>query len=225
MNSLKGKYISLLFQIAFLKPFRPVLYSRCVSRWPYQQSLGQMNALSNLLLSVKCEGAYLEVGCAEGNTTIWQAKAMEEAGLSRKMYVVDTFSGFTPEDKSGEYERGKKPGSYDDYFLNNSQKWFNESMRRAGVAVTSFKSDCSTFNYRQLGPVSFAMLDVDLYRPVSIALPLIYAQMAKGGLIVIDDCDPTHELWDGAHQAYMEFCRDQQIKPEIIAKKLGIIRT
>jgi hypothetical protein len=221
---MKIQYIRALFKVAFLKPFRPVLYTRSVGRYPYQHTPAQMIKLREFLLSVNAPGAYLEVGAAEGNTTCWLGQSMQEACCLRRMFVIDTFSGFTAADKAAEYQRGKERGLYDSYFLNNSQKWFDESMKRASLDVLSFAGDCSTFDYSQLGSIAFALLDVDLYRPVTLALPGIYAQMAQGGMIVEDDCDPQNQLWDGADQAYREFCLQHGIKPEVVAGKFGIIR-
>ena len=224
MISIKSNYIRALFKVAFLKPFRPVLYTRCVGRYPYQHSTAQMVKLRDLLLSVNVSGAYLEVGAAEGNTTCWLGKSMIDAKCLRPMYVIDTFSGFTEEDKAVEYKRGKEPGIYDSYFVINSKRWFDESMKRARLDVMTYAGDCATFDYSRLGPIAFALLDVDLYRPVKLALPSICAQLVKGGMIVVDDCDSQNPLWDGADQAYGEFCEESGIKPEIIAEKFGIIR-
>ena len=220
----KTRYIKTLFDITFLPPFRSVLYSRAVSRWPYQHSQTQMNLLRELLLSVTSAGAYLEVGCAEGWTTIWLGTAMRETGMTRPMAVIDTFAGFTEQDKMAETDRGKIPGTYDSFFVVNRKRWFDESMRRAGCVVTSHQSDCSTFDYASLGPIAFALIDVDLYRPVTMALHRLFACMAHGGIIVVDDCDPNDTLWDGASHAYMECCKEHGSTPEVLGSKFGILR-
>lgn len=225
-KKLEAAYLKTCYWIAFSPPFRPALYTRAIAaRWPFQQSLAQMNTLSSLLLSVKAEGCYLEIGCAEGWTTIWQNKAMSEAGVSRAMNVVDTFAGFTPDDIEAEYQRGKAEGTYDSLFAINSKKWFDESMRRAGVKVTSYEADAAKFDYSLFKPIAFCFLDVDLYHPIKTALPAIRANMAPGGMIVVDDCDASHDKWDGAFYAYREYCEANGIQPEIVAEKLGIIRT
>jgi hypothetical protein len=36
---------------------------------------------------------------------------------------------------------------------------------------------------------------------------------------VLDNC-----CWDGAYQAYMEFCGELNIKPTIVGNKCGVIR-
>lgn len=220
--SIKAHYLYLLYNIAFLQPFRPILYMRGVGRYSYQHHPTQMIKLRELLLSVDVSGAYLEVGAAAGDTTCWLGRSMKEAKNIRRMYVVDTFSGFTQDDVEEEYQRGKKKGTYDGAFQINSQKWFDESMRHAKLDVTTFKSDCTVFDYTQLEPLAFTLLDVDLYRPVKLALPYIYERTVTGGLIVVDDCNPDDPLWNGAYYAYTEFCTEKGIEPQII-DKFGII--
>ena len=87
------------------------------------------------------------------------------------------------------------------------------------------KADACEFDYQALGPIAFAYIDVDLYRPVKASLQRILPNMAKGGLIIVDDCDADHDLWDGAFHAYTEFCEQHNISQEIVCQKFGIIRT
>lgn len=224
IRKLKTMYLRACYSVAFLPPFRGALYTRAIApRWPFQQTLEQMNTLSQLLLGVDSPGAYWEVGCAEGWTTIWQHRAMREAGIARRMFVVDTFHGFTPDDKAAEAARGKSAAEYDGLFSINSKRWFEESMRRAAVPVEAFKADAAVFDYSSLPPPAFVFLDVDLYRPVKEALRRIWPLVPAGGLVVVDDCQP-HKLWDGALQAYDEFCRENAQPRQIVAQKFGMLR-
>jgi O-methyltransferase len=186
--------------------------------------LGQMVTLQELLLSVKVPGSYLEVGAAEGHTTCWLGYTMKEAGCLRRMFVIDTLAGFTAIDEAREYGRGKEQGSYNRLFVNNNKEWFDESMKRADLEVVSFASDRSSFDYMQVGPLGFVLLDVDLYRPAKLALPEVYAQTVDGGIVVADDCNPQDPMFDGAYRAYSDFCLTNAIKPAFIAGKFGIIR-
>jgi len=55
------------------------------------------------------------------------------------------------------------------------------------------------------------------------ALPKIYQQLAPGGIIVVDDCSPGGN-WDGALQAYQEYCASASIPVDIRCGKLGLVR-
>ena len=73
-----------------------------------------------------------------------------------------------------------------------------------------------------IAPIAFCLIDLDLYRPIKNALPTIFKNVSKGGVIVVDDCKEGG-VWDGALQAYIEFCDEIGIEPKIVYSKLGII--
>ena len=75
--------------------------------------------------------------------------------------------------------------------------------------VRALIADAAKFDYASLGPIAFCLLDVDLYIPTREALPKIYKQLSPGGVMIIDDCKPGGD-WDGALQAYQEYCADRR---------------
>ena len=64
---------------------------------------------------------------------------------------------------------------------------------------------------------------VRTYQSTKRALPKIYDQICDGGVILIDDVK-NNSNYDGAYHAYMEFCKDRDIPPQIIGNKCGVIR-
>jgi predicted O-methyltransferase YrrM len=186
----------------------------------------EMQELAKQLLSIEAPGVAVEVGCNQGWTSLFLLEAMAERGIRRDYICIDTFEGFTKDDVSFEYaERGKPEGMYDECFTVNDPEWLRGSLSRSGHQNVSVrKADATTFNYKSLGNIAFALIDVDLYRPVRKSLELILPNMAAGGVVVVDDCDPSDERWDGAHQAYLDFCREQKIEPRFLCNKLGLIR-
>tara|TARA_B100000575_G_scaffold126396_1_gene100800 strand:+ start:1671 stop:1919 length:249 start_codon:yes stop_codon:yes gene_type:complete len=74
-----------------------------------------------------------------------------------------------------------------------------------------------------MSPIRLVFLDVDLYLPTKKALTKVFALLEDDGVIIVDDVMDDN-CWDGAYQAYIEFCNEQNITPEIIGKKSGIIR-
>jgi O-methyltransferase len=189
----------------------------------------ELMELTRQLLSVNSAGSVVEVGCHQGWTTCFLVEAMMEQGLKRDYVCIDTFTGFTPEDVEVEYKfRGKAAGTYDDNFVINDPEWLKASVKRFGYFnVSVHKADATTFNYQALGKIAFALIDLDLYQPVRESLKRIIPHIVKGGMVVVDDCNPDSEngRWDGAYQAFMETCQERNIHPEIVCRKLGIIRT
>jgi O-methyltransferase len=227
-NRLKTNLLRLSYWLAYHLA-APAVYSRQpFVRYPYMYPPSEIIELTKQLLSIEVPGAAVEVGCNQGWTTCFLVEALAERGVHRDYVCIDTFTGFTPRDVAVEYEsRGKAVGIYDHKFTVNDPQWLKASLKRFGYSNVNVRvADATTFDYRALGTIAFALVDVDLYRPVRESLNRIIPHMAKGGMVVVDDCDNAKDSpWDGAYQAFMEFCEERNIMPEIVCQKLGIIRT
>ncbi|MGO8924426.1 MAG: TylF/MycF/NovP-related O-methyltransferase, partial [Xanthobacteraceae bacterium] len=80
------------------------------------------------------------------------------------------------------------------------------------------------FDYSVIGPLAFCLLDVDLYKPVEFVLPRLFEILVPGGVIIVDDCALQDSLYDGAGEAYRNFCAKMGIAQELVHDKLGVIR-
>lgn len=167
----------------------------------------------------------VEVGCYRGATTIWLSKTLQALGARKQYFALDTFRGFTDTHIAHERAlRGKATKEFESDFRYNSQTWFERTMELHGIDfVTSVRCDASSFAYSQLGPISFALIDVDLYLPMRAALRGTVPLLAKGGVIVVDDCRPEQKF-DGAYQAYHECAAEVGVAPEIINGRFGVLR-
>ncbi len=172
----------------------------------------------------KAGRCYVEIGCAQGRTTVFLHKFMQENDIAKDYYAIDTFGGFIPEHVDYEAERRGKDRVISQIFANNKRSWFDHALKMSGVdGVISVECDAATFDSDTIGPIAFALLDVDLYLPIKDILPNLHRNLSPGGIVVVDDCMP-HELWDGALAAYEEFAVENGIEPDIRLDKLGIIR-
>ena len=170
-------------------------------------------------------GSIAEVGCANGLTTVFLNRYMNSQGIEKPYYAIDTFSGFVTEDINFEVENRGKQRHLFKRFEVNKKKWYDATMRWNNVdRVRSVEADVNKYDLTTLGPLSFALLDVDLYRPIKKSLPELYSILTPGGVIVVDDCDSQHIRWDGADQAYKEFMQERNLPLQIVHGKLGIIR-
>jgi O-methyltransferase len=184
----------------------------------------------HLLFVVEClksvssvPGSCVEAGCSFGATTVFLNKIIQDEGVPRTYYAIDTFSGFVPEQARHEIEFRSKPKLLHDSFSDNKKRWFDKSMRMAGLSnVRSIEADVTTVDFTAFAPIAFCLVDVDLYLPIRDVLPKVSSFMAKGGIVIVDDC--VSGLWDGALQAYEEFVAERDIAPEIAAGRLGVLR-
>ena len=193
----------------------------------YEFTPAQLCFLCQCLQDTKhLHGAVAEVGCNDGATTLFLNRYLDCESIEKPYFAVDTFAGFVPADVEFEVEkRRKSKDMYEGRFEANSKKWFDRTMRLHGVSrVRSIQADVNAFDLRTLGPISFVLLDVDLYKPIRKALVELYEALEPGGTIVVDDCDAGNARWDGADQAYKEFMRAAGNEPIIVHRKLGVVR-
>lgn len=168
-------------------------------------------------------GAFMEIGCAKGHTTVFLNRFMDRLGMERKYFAIDTFSGFTESDIRYETKQRNKSHHYGDFRVND-KKWFDHTMKMNAIGrVESWKGDAKNFDFSQAGPIAFCLLDVDLYEPTRDILPRVYERLAPGGIIVIDDCK-VDSKWDGALYAYQEFVSKRGLQENILCDKLGFIK-
>jgi hypothetical protein len=184
----------------------------------------QLRFLMDCILATEnIRGACVEAGCAKGATTAFLRKWMHCRRIEKQYFAIDTFSGFPAKQSKYEVEFRNKPQQIKYAFTDNKKEWFDYSMRLAGIKdVQSIEADVATFDFDDIGPISFCLLDVDLFVPISESLPRIYKNLSPGGLIVVDDCAPDR-IYDGALEAYETFVQRKSLKPSIAFDKFGLI--
>jgi O-methyltransferase len=191
-------------------------------KYRYMFSPSQLGFLCEQITNTsEVPGSILEVGCAYGATSVFLNRHIDTLGIDVDYYAIDTFAGFTPGDISFEHALGRRH-RYDD-FRGNSKAWFDRTMRRNGVRrVRSFRADATAFDYSSIAPFRFALVDVDLYRPVLAVLEAVYKLVSPGGIIVTDDCHDEGR-WAGAYAAFVEFTRSKGLDAVITDDQLGLI--
>jgi predicted O-methyltransferase YrrM len=192
--------------------------------YPYIVEPIQLATFVNELERVKnMTGSILEIGVARGMTTRFICEHLVASGRTHeKLCVIDTFQSFVPRDVDYEVKhRGKGPKDIWGFGYIDHESWMRNF--RKFPFVTAHKADCATFDYSLVSPIKFAFLDVDLYLATKAALGHIYANLVDGGVILVDDVmQPSR--WDGAYQAYCEFCDEVGLPFQQVGSKMGIIR-
>lgn len=170
------------------------------------------------------KGSVIEIGVARGLTTRFLCEHIRKQKIedTTTLYAIDTFDSFTQADLDFEVrERGKAMAELTAFGYNDFAVW---SKNFADFPfVIPVKADCSAVDYSALSPIKLVFLDVDLYLPTKNTLPKLFDALISGGAIVCDDV-LNNNVYDGAYQAYMEFCEERGFKPEIIGNKCGVIR-
>lgn len=170
------------------------------------------------------EGAITEIGCSKGATTVFLNKYMDSQNIQKDYYAVDTFSGFVAEDIGFEVTNRGKSRDIFNILQDNKKKWFDRTMQDNRITrVRSIEADVNEYDLTTLGPLSFSLLDVNLYRPTKKALHELYEVLSPHGIIIVDDVGTSPIHSDGADEAYREFIQERDLRPEIYHSKLGVI--
>jgi len=168
-------------------------------------------------------GSIVEVGVALGNTSVFLMEHLRKTGDQRTYYCLDTFSGFTQEDIDHEVKKRNKSDSRYGAFAYNDRDIFERNMRLAGNSnFKVIQGDASKFDWASIAPIDVMLLDVDLYLTTAAVLKNSQPYWSKNARILLDDVKLGTD-WDGSHQAYHEFCRDNGITPHIVGNKGGAI--
>lgn len=192
--------------------------------YPYMVEPTELALLINELERLRdVKGNIVEIGVFRGMTTRFVCEYIESLKIPDTTYfAIDTFESFTSQDLDFEVrERGKKNSEINSFAINDFEVWTRNFSRFP--FVKAIKADCSIVDYTRFAPIKLVFLDVDLYLPTKKTLPKIYGTLAHGGVILVDDV-MDKGMWDGAFQAYMEFCEEMGLEPEIVGNKCGVIR-
>jgi hypothetical protein len=168
-------------------------------------------------------GCIVEVGVARGMTSVFLLEHMRQLGDQRTYICLDTFSGFTSQDVEHEVKARGKMRSHFRGFQYNDKKIFEQNLRKCGLDhVVVCQGDVGSFNWHSIPPIDVMLLDVDLYLPTKAVLANSFERWSKQARIMLDDISPGGD-YDGAYQAYREFCQARRIPETKVGNKGGVI--
>ena len=144
----------------------------------------------------KIAGSYAELGVHKGET----AKAIHFMDVERKLFLFDTFEGFTQKDlkKESQSDNRFETDMFADTSIDQVKKYIsgNENL----IFKPGFFPD--TAKGLENETFAFVNVDADLYAPTIEALKFFYPRLSKGGVIIIHDYNHN---WDGIPKAINEF--------------------
>jgi len=163
-------------------------------------------------------GDLVECGVYRGHSLIPMGLYARELNLEKRLYGLDTFSGFGDEvqtdiELGGKASGIKKVGG----FGKTSRGLVACRIRAFGLAskVTllpgKFEASFPKLAYKRF---SLVHLDCDLYESYRNCLHFFYPRLERGGVILLDEyLDP---VWPGCHKAVEEFIKGQPLKVQEI---------
>jgi O-methyltransferase len=225
----EGTFSDLVVQHLKRAAFRwPGLRELSRPRYYYNIEPAQLAWLCEAIAASKSDvqsmqGCVVEVGVARGMTTVFLLEHMKKIGDTRTYVCIDTFSGFTEGDIEYEVKmRGKVLSHYRGWAWND-REIFRENLSKCGFDNTRvIQADASLFDWSSIPPIDVMLLDVDLYMPTKAVLENSHARWSRQARVMIDDCAKGGG-YDGAYQAYIEFCATRQLPALIVGNKGGVI--
>lgn len=205
--------------------FRTPLRNVSFNLYPYMYSPGELRFIMNKLEeALAAEGSCVEIGCAAGATSLFLNLHLKALGQNRKYYSMDTFDGFVSDDiRHDESKRKKSATQLSQCFKTNHREFLEYQKTKYSLHYWRItKADINTCDLNSIGPICFGLLDVDLYQPMKAALEKSYQLLAPQGVLLVDDCTASNKF-DGALQAYQEFCENNSLQAEIHGK-IGVIQ-
>ena len=205
--------------------------SKFAAKYPYNLEPSQFVTLVEAIDALADKpGCIVEVGCYRGWSTMFVCEHLKKAYPKNPppYYALDTFDSFVGGQLDHEVAKRSKVRKELEGFFNNDYDIWSSNFKNYPF-VRAIKADCANFSFSQLGPIKVALLDVDLYVPTAAALAQVYPALVDGGVILVDDVRSVPVLddpypYDGAHQAYMEFCAAHELSPAFVGTKCGLIR-
>jgi O-methyltransferase len=140
------------------------------------------------------EGCIMECGVYKGGSAKFIKNIMEENKSSKILYLFDTFVGMP---KTSEKDKHKE-GDFSDANLTEVVNFIgtNNVEYKIGNVPDTFK-DCQNLK------ISFAHIDVDIYKSIWDCCEFVWPRLRKDGVIIFDDYG--FESCPGAKEAVDEF--------------------
>lgn len=170
----------------------------------------------SMLYGLACEvcrsgidGDIVECGVCNGGSAALMAAAITN-DPERRLWLYDSFEGIpAPGPKDGPL------ASQYEGQLRGSIETVQEVLQRAGFPLERavFRKGLFKETFKEPLPHRVALLhiDADWYESVLDSLRTFYPLIPTGGIIVLDDFGH----WEGAREAFYDFCLEQKIKPLI----------
>ncbi len=171
------------------------------------------------VLERQVDGAVVEFGCYVGTTSLFLRRLLDSYESTKELHVYDSFEGLPPKTAEDQSPLGE---AFVEGALHTSLREFERHFTVAGLRQpTVHKGWFDEFRVHDVPPViAFALLDGDFYQSIKASLQLVWPQLARHGVVVIDDYD--NDKLPGVAKAVDEFFGGQT--PIHIEQSLAIIR-
>lgn len=179
--------------------------------------LGKLLTLYQLLLQTRTlSGSVAECGVAHGGSASVLARTLQQAGLSKALFLLDSFEGMPEVDPL--LDAHFKAGDYGNTSLEEVQK----ALQGLYPDIRFIKGYVEkTLPLLRDEKFSFVHIDVDLLQGTRSCIEFFYPRMVPGGIILNDDYGSVE--CPGARKAMDDFMADKPEKIILLPTTQGMI--
>lgn len=165
--------------------------------------LSQLDLAIHEIRQQKIAGEVAEVGVYKGDF----ASVLNQALPERKLYLFDTFEGFSSDQESADIHKYGLKHRRDftdtsaDFVMNRMSHPDNCVIRKGLFPATASGLEGCCF--------CFVSLDADLYEPILAGLDFFYPRMSPGGFIFVHDYN--NNLFPGCKRAVLDFAETRGV--------------
>ncbi len=160
----------------------------------------------------KVPGAFAELGVWRGNS----AKVLRHLAPDRKLYLLDTFEGFSTKDTATDPSHAHHSG-FADTTLDRVKNFVG--INDNTVYCPGYFPDTASM-IPPSEKFAFVHLDCDLEAPIRAGLDYFYPRMNRGGMIFVHDYE-SGGAWPGVKKAVDEFLADKPESLVVMPDKSG----
>ena len=235
VNKPKSPFTKFLLRLkvyAHTNDFEPIIKKEQLFLVKNQKELDSrvpVKKLGNILSLIRktegIEGDIIELGVAQGGTTVMMARFLKQINSKRKIYGYDTFEGYPYEDRfsteSKIFKGTAGGGGADDLPLSLESvqtkiKKFNVDDKI--ILVKGLFED--TLNSKSTPKeFSFIFFDCGLYDATKFSLEFVWEKLSKNGIILFDEygggTSNATKGGIGETKAVDEFCVKEKLKLQL----------
>lgn len=185
-------------------------FKEAFERWTQNDKYRGLDFVRLWSLALNCkqslrrsDGEVAELGVYQGQGASLLKLYAEQFG--RKLYLCDTFEGFSEKQFEEDMGEGKK-AAFKDVSLECVKALVGDS--EVIRWVVGMFPDSITEEMRS-DKFAFVSIDCDIYEPILQGLEFFWPRMQVGGLIFVHDYSSGH--WPGATKAVDEFCAQNDV--------------
>ncbi|TCT14025.1 macrocin-O-methyltransferase TylF [Natranaerovirga pectinivora] len=163
--------------------------------------LSTVDLMAREIKEKEIAGAIAELGVYKGDFT----RLINDYFPERKLYLFDTFEGFSKEDVNVEEENELSKAKVGHLGDTNVELVLRKLLHKDNVIIKKGYFPESVYDLEEK-VYAFVSIDVDLFKPTYEGILYFYKKLAKGGYILVHDYN--HPDYTGVKKAVKQACKE-----------------